>query len=251
MKKYFFILILFIFGFSNAWAEISIQNDQKYLSSDGTLHIVGEIQNYFEVPLNQIDVYVTLYSENGVIDTMKTNSMVDTIMPGMKGPFELLILGQKANLVDSYSVEVDYKVSKPKSQVIDVTSSEISRDNFNNLVLTGTVTNRGDITANSISIVATLYDKDGNVVAVSKTLAKPDYLRANDEVFFLVPVTEKTQTEMVVDYSLVAESEEYAAVPEFPLGSMLLLVVSVSGYIILTKYTSRSIANLVCASNLR
>jgi len=42
----------------------------------------------------------------------------------------------------------------------------------------------------------------------------------------------------MVDYSLVAESEEYTAVPEIPLGSGVLLVASLSAYIALTKNTS-------------
>ena len=39
----------------------------------------------------------------------------------------------------------------------------------------------------------------------------------------------------VVDYTVVAESDEYAAVPEFPLGTGLLLIVSVSSYVIFSR----------------
>ena len=42
----------------------------------------------------------------------------------------------------------------------------------------------------------------------------------------------------IVDYSLIAESEEYTAVPEFPLGSGVLLIASLSAYIVLTKNPS-------------
>jgi len=243
------LVIPLIFGISSAWAEVSIQNDQHYIGSDGSLHIVGEIHNQLDVPLNQIDVYVTLYSENEIVDTVRTSSLVNTIMPGMKGPFDLAITGQKAQMIDDYSVYVDYKVSLPKSQVIDIISSDISRDKFDNLMITGTVANNGEITANAISIVATLYDREGNVAAVSKSLARPDYLRSNDEVFFLIPVTDKLQTTSVVDYTLVAESEEYAAAPEFPLGTLLLLGGSVSAYVILIRYSARTVPNLISAIN--
>ena len=220
-----------------------------YLETNGSLHIVGEIHNQLDMPLNQIDVHVTLYSENEIIDTVRTSSLVNTIMPGMKGPFDLVITGQKAQIIDDYTMEVNYKVSSPKNQVIDVTSSDISRDKFDNLIITGTVVNNGESTANAISIVATLYDKEGNVAAVSKSLARPDYLRSNDEVFFLVPVTDKQQTTSVVDYNIVAESEEYAAAPEFPLGTLLLLGGSVSAYVILTRYSARTVPNLISATN--
>ena len=249
LKKYLLLVIPLIFGISSAWAEVSIQNDQHYIGSDGSLHIVGEIHNQLDVPLNQIDVYVTLYSENEIVDTVRTSSLVNTIMPGMKGPFDLVITGQKAQMIDDYSVYVDYKVSIPKSQVIDITSSDISRDKFDNLMITGTVANNGEITANAISIVATLYDREGNVAAVSKSLARPDYLRSNDEVFFLVPVTDKQQTVSIVDYTLVAESEEYAAAPEFPVGTLLLLGGSVSAYVILIRYSARTVPNLISATN--
>jgi len=240
-------LIFPLIGFPYAWADISIQNDQQYLGDDGTLHIVGEIQNNFNVPLNQIEVQAKLFSNGIIIDTVKTSSVLNTIMPQMKGPFDIVILGNHAKGVDKYSLEISYKLTEPKNQVIDITKSDFSIDNSNNLAITGTVANRGDITANSVVVVATLYDRNGNVAAVSKTHVEPDYLRANDEAFFFVSVPDKTQTNSFVDYSLVAESEEYTAVPEFPFGSMMLLLSSVSVYVILTRYSSNVIANLVSA----
>ena len=87
------------------------------------------------------------------------------------------------------------------------------------------------------------------MAAVSKTLVQPDYLRSNDESFFFIPVPDKIQSGSIVDYSIAAESEEYTAVPEFPLGSMVLLATSVSAYIVLTRYSSKVIGNLVCAVN--
>jgi len=116
-------------------------------------------------------------------------------------------------------------------------------------LITGTVINRGEITANTIVVVATLYDKNGNVAAVSKTHVEPDYLRANDESFFFIPIPDKIQSTLIVDFTLAAESEEYTAVPEFPLGSMVLLATSVSAYVVLTRYSSRVIGNLVSAIN--
>ena len=102
-----------------------------------------------------------------------------------------------------------------------------------------------------VKVVAVLYDRDGNVVTVSEVRMKPDYLRANDESSFLIPILEKTQANEIVDYSLVAESEEYTAVPEFPLGSGVLLVASLSAYIALTKNPSIVTRSLGHLSNAR
>ncbi len=242
-------MIFPLIGFSSAWGEISIQNDQQFLGDDGSLHIVGEIKNNFNAPINQIKIEAILYSNGILIDTIKTSPMLNTVMPEMKDPFDIIITGDVARVIDEYSLSVSYKITEPKSQVIDITSSDFSRDNFDNLLITGTVINRGEITANTIVVVATLYDKNGNVAAVSKTHVEPDYLRANDESFFFIPIPDKIQSTLIVDFTLAAESEEYTAVPEFPLGSMVLLATSVSAYVVLTRYSSRVIGNLVSAIN--
>jgi len=184
VEKIFIIVIIFAGITPLAFGEVFIQNDQQYIGDDGALHIVGEIKNNLESPLNQIIVHVTLLDENNfIIETKEASSLVNVIMPGMKGPFDLVLTNDEAKKTKSYSLRPDYKVSPPKNQVIDIIESELSRDNYNNLMITGTVTNKGDITANTVTIIATLYDKDGNVAAVSRVHPEPDYLRAEDNAF--------------------------------------------------------------------
>lgn len=250
MKK-FLLLILPLIGFSNAWGEISIQNDQQFFSDDGSLHIVGELKNNFDVPVNQVKIDASLFSNGILVDTIKQTPMLNTIMPEMRNPFEIIVSKEIAKDIDEYSLSTSYHVTEPKEQVIDITTSDFSRDKFNNLVITGTVANKGEITANTVVVVATLYDENGNVAAVSKTHVEPDYLRANDESFFFVPLPDKIQSRSIVDYTLAAESEEYTAVPEFPLGSMLLLTASLGAYLALTKYSKKFIVNFVSATNLK
>jgi len=252
MEKIFIIIIIFVGLIPLAFGEVFVQNDQQYIGDDDALHIVGEIINNLEFPLNQINVHVTLLDEDGyLITTKETSSLLNTIMPGMKSPFDLVLTDNEAKKTKSYSLELDYKVSPPKNQVIDITESELSRDNYNNLMITGTVTNRGDITANTVAVIATLYDNEGNVAAVSRVHPEPDYLRANDYAFFVVTIPDKIQTSRINDYALIAESEEYAAVPEFPIGTLVLLVGTLSAYIGITRYSSRIIPNLISATNLQ
>ena len=227
-------LILLVFTIPHAFAEVYVDNDQKYIGNDGPTHIVGEIINESDKPINQIEIIAIFYSDGNSVYQTSTENLTSMIMPGMKGVFDLM-LTENIGYADSYTLEIDYKVTQPKDQVIEITSSEFARGPVNNIVIQGTVANNREITANMVKVVATLYDRDGNVVAVSETRTEPDYLRAGDELFFLIPILDKTQANEIVDYSLVAESEEYTAVPEFPLGSGALLVVSLSAYIALTK----------------
>lgn len=235
-----------------AFGEVFIQNDQQYIGDDDSLHIVGEIKNNLQVPLTQINIHITLFDKNKhPIVTKETGSLVNVIMPGMKGPFDLILTDNEAKKTKSYSMELDYKISISKDQVIDITESELSRDNHNNLMITGMVTNRGDITANTVAVIATLYDKEGNVAAVSRVHPEPDYLRVDDYAYFVIVISDKIQTTGINDYTLIAESEEYAAVPEFPVGTLVLLVGTLSAYIGITRYSDRIIPNLISVTNLK
>ena len=235
-KIVFLFLFPIIFLFQTAYADVFIENDQKYIDDDNLLHIVGEIVNYTDKPISQIQISATIFSNgNSEISTINANTLSHTIMPGMKAGFDILFSKNDSILANNYELDFNYKIASAKNQVIEITTSEISRDSLDNLAIVGTITNQGEITANMINVVATLYDRDGNVVTVSKTQTQPDFLKPGDENFFLVPVFDKKQASNVVDYTISAESDEYTVVPEFPLGSGILLAVSVSSYIFLTR----------------
>ncbi len=239
MKKLLFVIPL-LFLIQPAFGEIVVQNDQTYIGNDGMLHIVGEIQNNSKSPLNQIKILAVLTDENGnEVERFDGKMMSNVLMPGMKGSFDIITSERIFDRNLDYDLEFEYKLAAPKSQVIEIVSSELTRDKLNNVVISGTIENNGEITANMINVIATLYDRDGNVLTVSKIQTQPDFLRAGEESHFIVPIYEKSQSLDVVDYTIVAESDEYAAVPEFPLGSGALLIISVSSYVIFSRNPER------------
>ena len=235
MKKLLFLIPLLLIS-PIAYGEVSIQNDQKYVDSDGLLHIVGEIENNTSTPLNQIKISAILLDNNGnEVKSVVGETVSNIIMPEMKGAFDILIKNVSSESIDDYELNLDYRMAEPKNQVIEISSTTLTKDTSNNTVITGMLENKGDITANMIRVVATLYDRDGNVVTVSESYTKPDFLRAGDNSNFIIPIHEKSQSIHAVDYSISAESDEYVVVPEFPLGTGLLLIVSVSSYILFSK----------------
>lgn len=252
MLKIIPILVILAFGTIPAWADVFIQNDQKFYGTDGAVYIVGEIQNEINVPISLVTADITLYSpSNEVIDVIKVDSFVNYIMPGMKSPFEVVVPKTKSTHIDRYAIELNYKVGALKNQVIEIKSVEIQRDVLGNLIIKGLITNNGDITANIISVVATFYDKDGNVSFVSKSYTKPDYLKSNNDIPFAMSIPRETLVKDYVDYSLVAESEEFAAAPEFPIGTTILLASSVSSYLALSRFSTKFKVNFVDVSDLR
>jgi len=223
------------FAISSASAQVSILNDQQYVH-DETIHIVGEIENNTLVPLNRIVVTAIFYDTNDeILDTKKTDSILKTIMPGKKGPFDVSFNDKILSQIYRYSLEIEYKPATPKTESLEILSSVSKRDMLDNFIISGTITNHDQKTANSIVIIATLYDKDGRVIATGKSFTKPDYLKEGEIRPFFISVQDKFQSRNITDYSLIAESEEYTIIPEFPLGSGVILLFSVLSYLILTK----------------
>ncbi len=224
--------------FSSAWAQVSIVNDQQYVNEEGVLHIVGEIANNTPVPLNQIVVTATFYDlHDKILGMMTADSILETIMPGKKSPFDLIFTNNIIPQIYRYSADIKYKPAEYKTESLEILSSNAKRDMLDNFIISGTITNHDQRTANSIVVIATLYDKEGKVVAASKSYTEPEYLKAGGIIPFLVSVHDKSQSQKATNYSLMIESEEYTAVPEFPLGSGIILLLSVISYVVLSKRT--------------
>lgn len=230
---------------------VDILGDRLLEGGDGRVLIAGEIRNGLGVPLRGAEVTATLYSGSGqALGTASGASMVDSIVPGMRAPFVLDAGRQDGAPVEGYALGIEYEVAGPKGRVIDVTASRVSSDAHGIVAVTGTVLNSGEITANEVSVVATLYDRDGNVLAASEGKPDRDYLRASEEAFFLVSFPGEAAGE-VAGHAAVAESEEYAAVPEFSLGAGALLAASVVGYVGLSRYWGSAIAGIAAAADPR
>ena len=252
MKKFIIAFIPFLLFLQPAFADVFIQNDQPYIDDDGTLHIVGEIENNTNVPLNQIKITAKLLDGDGFqIGQISGDTTTNVLMPGMNSGFDIIITGYDLHAITNYDLEFDYKITDPKNQAIEIISSELKQDSQGNLVISGMLENQGEITANMINVIATLYDRDGNVVTLSNVRIQPDFLRSGDSTFFIIPIHEKSQSVHAVDYTLIAESDEYAAVPEFPLGSGALLIASVSSYIILSRNPEKVINTISKISHFK
>lgn len=195
-----------------ACAEVTVENDRRYAGPDGAASIVGEVANGLDYAVSGVTVRASYDGGES-----SSAALARTIPPGMKAPFEIVIGAGP----QEYDLDADYSIGVPRSQVMEVTDSRMVGGPAGPTMITGTVANNGEITANGVSVVATLYGRDGGVVAVAQASAGPDYLASGGEARFVVPVHELRAEPAA--YSVVAESEEYAAVPEFAAGSALAL----------------------------
>ena len=89
MKKLLCLVPLLLIS-QVAYGEVLIQNDQKYVDTDGLLHIVGEIENNTSAPLNQIKISAILIDSNGnEVEKTVGETISNVIMPQTKGAFDI------------------------------------------------------------------------------------------------------------------------------------------------------------------
>ena len=134
--RYILLIVPLLLVIHPAFADVFIQNDQQYISDDGSLHIVGEVENNSNVPLNQIKITANLLDKNGYqVNQVNGKPINNVIMPGMTGAFDIIVTDPNSYIIDDYDLELDYKIAEPKNQVIEIVSSELKKNNQGNFVI--------------------------------------------------------------------------------------------------------------------
>jgi len=115
--------------------------------------------------------------------------------------------------VANYTLAAEGKPADEKPVGIKILSSQSRLDVLGVYFINVDARNDGQQTATNPAIVATLYDKDGNVVAIGEAVAESggrvtDMSPAQDAGFSIV-VAERLQTYKAAKYSLVADSDQY------------------------------------------
>jgi hypothetical protein len=83
-----------------------------YVNSIGNAHIVGEVMNQAPIPAKFVKIIVTFYNAyNQVVGTDFTYTDFDTLYPGQRSPFDLIVLSSSVPLylVRAYTLSVDWE----------------------------------------------------------------------------------------------------------------------------------------------
>ena len=71
-----------------------------------------------------------------------------------------------------------------------------------------------------------------------------------DEILY-DSIIDNNQADKIIGYTIIAESEEFAPVPEFSLGTLIVLASSVSAYVALTRFSGKIMPNIISATGLK
>jgi hypothetical protein len=225
------VVIISISIFPSVKAEDVIIHDNysSYITSTGSLHVVGEVQNMGDKPVEFVRITATFYDANStVIATDFTYSALDIIPQGVKSPFEIILLDEnQVSKVHNYSLVVtDYEQT---SDALDRTLLILSNSSYlsasNRLNIVGEVKNNGTVESTFTKVVVTCYDQNGKVVVSDFSYCDPDTISEGEKAPFHILVIDANQSMKVASYELQAQSNEAVLIPEFPLISIVLFIV--------------------------
>jgi hypothetical protein len=192
--------------------DFRIQNTSSFIDESSIMHIYGEIVNTSNRSLSNVTAKGSFYDNSGkLLNEYRRDCELPTVNPDGICPFEILYIDTKTvKAVKDFKLSaVGTLDSKGKPNALKVFSEGSKLDMTGFYYINGRILNEGSEISTLTTIVATLYDKDGKVIALGRALAEPVSISPDIRASFGIAVTEKKQTYKTNSYSLVAYSNQY------------------------------------------
>ncbi len=235
-KKLFAVSFILVAIFSTSFIgsalaapQIEILNSHtSFLDPIGYFNVVGEVQNVGDQAANYVGITATFYNvANEVIATDFNYIALAVLLPDSKSPFgvEFVNVVQSA-LVDHYSLAIEFTPTDSIPKQLQIASHNSSVDvGFGLFEILGEVENTGDSTATYVTVFATCYDEAGNVIQVGGDYTEPVNVGVGQKGSFTLWIDHENP-DLINSYTLTAESENYALIPEF--NSFVLTILAVT-----------------------
>ncbi len=200
-----------------AYAEFSFHNQFSYIDETKVMHILGEIKNESDTAMRNVLITISFYDmEGNLVDEFQRVPALRVINPGESSPFEILFIDQKAvDVVTNFTMSATGQTTELREKQLKIISSNSRLDLLGTYYINAVARNDGQETATNAIMIATLYDKDGSVIAIGSALAEAgpgsSNMTAASEAPFGIVITEKLQTFKTVKYLLVADSDQYGS----------------------------------------
>ncbi|MFZ0325980.1 MAG: FxLYD domain-containing protein [Nitrososphaeraceae archaeon] len=202
-------------------SDIEIGKTSSFVDENGIMHLYGEVRNLSTKPMSNVVVKASFFDDNGkLLNEFNRSTELSKLNPGGISPFEILYIDSKTvNQVRDFKISTEISSSPAENKLkpvrLEVNPTNSRLDIFGFYYINGIVVNNAKANSTNTLIIATLYDKNGNVIAIGRGLAEPLNITAGSNGVFGLVVSEKLQTYKTTSYSLIADSDEYTSVPTF------------------------------------
>jgi hypothetical protein len=225
------LLLLFIFGLHISLTPIhteatemtlaanndfQIQNTSSFIDESAIMHVYGEVKNISNKTTTNVIVNGSFFDGDGMLlNHFQRTCELPTINSGGICPFEILYIDTKTtNKVKDFNLSATgITTDESKPTTLKIYSDNSRLDILGFYYINGRISNEGSLTATNSSVVASLYDKDGKVIAIGRALAEPVNISSGNQASFGMAVTEKSQTYKTKSYSLVVYSDQGVSSP--------------------------------------
>lgn len=189
----------------------SINNISLQKDNFGYLHLFGEIINNSEKSLTNITLsFNFLDHNNNTLGSYFRAPEIDTLNPHQFSPFEIIYLDHNSvDKVKNYSYDVQYNISKEKPTLLKIDHVNNRLDLTGFYYINGKITNTGPDRANNITIIATMFDHNDNIIGITKAISEPFSIGHKEIAAFGLAFIDKTISLKIKDYTLQAYSDEY------------------------------------------
>jgi hypothetical protein len=194
----------------------SFQNESSFVDETKVMHVLGEIKNDSDSAMKDVVIKASFYDEAGnLLNEYQRSSEVRVINPGESSAFEVLYIDQgTVDSVANFTLLATGKTAEEaKEKQLRIVSSNSRLDVLGTYYINVQARNEGQEDATNAIMIATLYDRNGRVIAIGKALAEAVRgsfdIPAGSAAAFGIAITEKLQTYKAARYSLVADSDQY------------------------------------------
>jgi hypothetical protein len=237
------------------YQQFAIQKTSSHIDENNIIHVYGLVKNTLNKAFKNIVVKASFYNSGGqMINEFQRSTDLRTINPGETSPFEILYIDTKTvNDVKNYTLSASGEEAQTKTRALRIVSNSSKLDTILGIYyIRGRVVNEGSEGTTNSMIIAPLYDKNGDVILVGRAQTEPVNISSHSEAAFDLPVTAAPQIFRVKGYSLLADSDQYVTIPEFPLLAsslfyftpsppVLLLLLMLSAVVAITRIKNNQI----------
>lgn len=218
---YFTAFILFFylqFSLFNIVFALEKNNDivfeKLFLKTDesGYAHLFGQIKNNIRESISNVTIEATFYDlNNKTIGKYERNPELSIIDYNKTSPFEILYLDiDSSKNIKNFTLSVKNKdkgIEKEKSLLIESFSSRPDISGF--FYINGQIKNNGDSPSTNTMIIATFYNKEGNIIGIAKALVEPINIGKGKNGGFGLVFVEKDLVFKIKNFVLNAFSDQY------------------------------------------
>jgi len=199
-------------------SDFIVQNTSSFIDENKIMHVYGQVKNMADKAMTNVVVKAFFYDGSGkLLNEFQRSCELRTINPSSLCPFEILYIDTKTvgNIKDFKLSAIGTPTNSSKPTALKIHSDNSKLDILGFYYINGRILNEGSLTATNSHAIATLYGKDGNVIAIARALAEPVNIAPNSQAAFGLAATQKLQTHKVKSYSLIADSDQYMSLPIF------------------------------------